>query len=78
MKDEANRQLALISINEIKETLKKVQPDQFDKMIITDDEPVNRGNYVFVKFKYQIASRALKVIKFPLYGAVKDNFAELE
>lgn len=78
MKQNAQRQLEPISVAQIKEILKKSVPDKFDKMIITDEQPVKRGNYIFAKLKYQKVERQVELLKFPLYGAIKDNFAELE
>lgn len=78
MKEEANKQNEPISIAQIKETLKLISSDKFDKMIITDVQPVKRGNYIFTKLKYQKVERNLEKIKFPLYGSISDNFAELE
>ncbi|MBX7130896.1 MAG: hypothetical protein K1X58_16380, partial [Flavobacteriales bacterium] len=78
MKNEALKQLEQITIAQIKETLKKVAPDKFDKMIITDGQSVKRGNYVFAKLKFEKVERQVEQIKFPLHGAIKDNFAELE
>ena len=78
MKDEAQKQVERITVAQIKEILKKVAPDKFDKMIITDGQSVKRGNYVFAKLKYQKVERQVEQIKFPLYGAIKDNFNELE
>jgi uncharacterized tellurite resistance protein B-like protein len=78
MKNEALKQMEQISIAQIKETLKKVAPDKFDKMIITDGQSVKRGNYVFAKLKFEKVERQVEQIKFPLHGAIKDNFAELE
>lgn len=78
MKEEAKKQFEPISIAQIKETLKKISADKFDKMIITDGQSVKRGDYIFAKLKYQEVEREVKKIKFPLYGSVKDNFAELE
>jgi uncharacterized tellurite resistance protein B-like protein len=78
MKEEAKKQLEPISIAQIKETLKKISADKFDKMIITDGQSVKRGDYIFAKLKYQKVEREVAQIKFPLYGSIKDNFAELE
>ena len=78
MKEEAKKQLEPISIAQIKETLKKISTDKFDKMIITDGQPVKRGDYIFAKLKFQKVERAVEKINFPLYGSIKDNFAELE
>ncbi len=53
-------------------------PDKFDKMIITEGQSVKRGNYVYAKFKFEKVERQVEQINFPLHGAIKDNFAELE
>lgn len=78
MKEEAKKQFEPISIAQIKETLKKISLEKFDKMIITEGQPVKRGNYVFVKLKYEKVERQVEQIRFPLFGSVKDNFAEFE
>ncbi|MBK9413572.1 MAG: TerB family tellurite resistance protein [Bacteroidetes bacterium] len=78
MIQEAKKQVEKITVAQIKETLKKIAPDKFDKMIITDGQSLKRGNYLFAILKYQKVERQIKQIKFPLYGAIKDNFAELE
>lgn len=78
MKQIAQKQLEPITVSQIKEILKKITPDKFDKMIITDEQSVKRGNYVFAKLKYEKVERQVEQIKFPLYAAIKDNFAELE
>lgn len=78
MKEIAQKQLEPISVAQIKEILKKTTPDKFDKMIITDGQSVKRGNYIFAKLKYEKVERQVEQLKFPLYGSIKDNFAELE
>jgi uncharacterized tellurite resistance protein B-like protein len=78
MKQNALKQIEPITVAQIKETLKKVAPDKFDKMIITDGQSVKRGNYVFAKLKFEKVERQVEQIKFPLHGAIKDNFSELE
>ncbi len=78
MLENAQKQFEPISIAQIKETLKKIAADRFDKMIITDGQSVSRGNYVYVKLNYQTVSRQGEMIKFPLFGSIKDNFAEIE
>jgi len=47
-------------------------------MIITDNQSVKRCDFIFVKLKFQKVERQVKKIEFPLYGAIKDNFAEIE
>lgn len=78
MKEEAKKQLESISIVQIKEILKNTSPEKFDTMIITDNQLTKRGNYVYAKMKYEKVERQLEQIKFPLYDAIKDNFAEIE
>jgi hypothetical protein len=78
LKQNAQKQFEAISIAQIKEILKKSVPDTFDKMIITEEQSVKRGNYVFAKLKFEKVERQVEQIRFPLYGAVKDNFSELE
>ncbi len=78
MKKEAQEQLGAITVAQIKDTLKKMAPDKFDKMIITEGQSVKRGNYVYAKFKFEKVERQVEQINFPLHGAIKDNFAELE
>jgi len=78
MKEHAKKQLAPINIRQVKETLKKIAPEAFDKMIIAENEPIRRCNFIYVKLKYQRADRIVEKIKFPLYPSLKDLFAELE
>jgi uncharacterized tellurite resistance protein B-like protein len=78
MKEEAKNQLKPITVYQIKETLKKVVPDTFDKMIIAENQPINRFNFIYVRLKYQKVERIVEKIKFPFYGSLKDKFAELE
>lgn len=78
MKEEAKKQYEQISIAQIKEILKKIQSDKFDKMIITGDQSVKRGDYIFINIRYQKVERQVELINFPLHGNIKDNFAELE
>jgi uncharacterized tellurite resistance protein B-like protein len=78
MKEEAKKQLKPISINHIKETLKKVAPDVFDKMIISENQSIKRCNFIYVKLKYQKVERAFEKIKFPLYNSLKSSFSEIE
>ncbi|MEI8048746.1 MAG: TerB family tellurite resistance protein [Bacteroidota bacterium] len=67
-----------ISVTDIKTCLKKLVPGEFDKMIISSEEPVKRANYFYVKHKSIFATREGKIVKFPLYGNIKDIFLEIE
>ena len=78
MKKFAQKQFEPVSITQIKEILKTAVADKFDKMIISDNLPIKRGNYVYVKLQYEKVERQVELIKFPLYGSIKDNFVEFE
>lgn len=78
MKEAAKKQFLQISVPQIKEILQKILPDRYDTMIITDNQSVKRADYIFTKLKYEKVDRQVEEIKFPLYGAIKDNFSVLE
>lgn len=78
MKTDALKQFEAVNIPHIKEILKKTVPEKFDKMIIVDSQPVERGDYVFTNLKYQTVERQVEQIKFPLYNQVKNQFGEFE
>ena len=78
MKEEVRKQLSTISIAQVKETLKKIAPEMFDKMIITENQTIRRCNFIYVKMKYQKAERNIEKIKFPLYTSLKEGFSEIE
>jgi uncharacterized tellurite resistance protein B-like protein len=78
MKEKAEIQLQPITITQIKEVLKKIVPDTFDKMIIGNGNEVKRANYFYTKYKCQFVERKMYKQTFPLHGAIKDNFAEFE
>ena len=78
MKEQAQKQMASISIDQIKEVLKKNDPGNFDKMIISEGQNIKRSNYVFARLKFDKVERDAELIKFPLYGAVENNFADIE
>jgi len=67
-----------VSVADIKDCLKKTVPNEFDKMIISQNETVKRANYFYVKHKSTFITREGKIIKFPLYDSVKDIFADIE
>ena len=78
MKEEAKKQFESISIPQIKEVLKQISIDKFDKMIIYDGQLVKRSNYVFAKLRYQKIEREVKKVQFPLHSPIKDYFAQFE
>lgn len=78
MKISAERQLQKITIEQIKTILKNQVPEQFDKMIVSENQEFKRANYSFSKMKFQKVEREIQFVKFPLYDAVTDNFKEIE
>lgn len=78
MKISADKQLEAITTEQIKNIIKKIVPDQFDKMIISENQEFKRADYCFSKMKFQKVEREIQFVKFPLYDAVTDNFKEIE
>ena len=78
MKISADKQLEAITIDQIKTILKRLVPEQFDKMIVCENQLVKRADYSFSKMNFQKVERGTEIIRFPLYDAVKDNFKEIE
>jgi tellurite resistance protein len=78
MKISADKQLEAITIDQIKTILKTLVPDQFDKIIVSENQEFKRADYSFSKMNFQKVEREIEFIKFPLYDAVKDNFKEIE
>lgn len=78
MKISADKQLEAITTEQIKNIIKKIVPDQFDKMIISENQEFKRADYSFSKMKFQKVEREIQFVKFPLYDAVTDNFKEIE
>ncbi len=78
MKEEAKKQLKPISIYLVKKTLKKIAPEVFDKMIISENQQVKRCNFIYAKLKYQKVEKVVEKIKFPLYDSLIDSFSKIE
>lgn len=70
--------LQQISVDDIKECLKRNIPNEYDKMIISSDVQINRADYFYVKHKSVYLTRHGKIVKFPLYGNIQNSFSELE
>lgn len=78
MKISADKQFQKITIEQIKTILKNLVPDQFDKIIISENQDFKRADYSYSKMNFQKVDREIEYIKFPLYDAIKDNFKEIE
>ena len=78
MIENANNNLKSISLDEIKQLIKKLNPGEFDKMIISADCEVQRSNYFYVNYLAKSASRNSMSIGFPLYSQIANNFSEFD
>lgn len=76
MKESAENQLKQIDLNDVKETLKKLVPEKYDKMIVSGD--IKRGDNYLTKYEYTIVSRELKAVDSPLYPEFEKFINELE
>jgi hypothetical protein len=76
MKKAAIFNLSEINLENIKEFLKKNNPVEYDKMIISSSEIVRRTDFMFVNYTGQSLTRTAKIIQFPMFGNVKDNFQQ--
>ena len=76
MKKEALKNLESISLDEIREYIKTNNPVDFDKMIISPNEIVRRTDFMYVNYTGQTLTRKARVIQFPMFGNVRDNFQE--
>lgn len=73
MTDTADRQLQAISVDEIKQTLKKVAPERYDRLLIKPDVNILRSNFFYVKFEGKEVIRKAYRIAFPYFGAVRNS-----
>lgn len=78
MLQEAKKQLQSISIDEIKDILKRNIKSDFDKMIITDETKIKRTNFFYSILIYKQAERKLNALRFPLYDSIKNDFSIFE
>lgn len=78
MLQEAKKQLDLVSIEQIKEILKKNAKSEFDKMIINSETDIKRTDYYYSALNYKKAERRLYAITFPLFDSIKNDFSLFE
>lgn len=78
MLNEAKRQLKEISLEQVIETLKKVVPAKYEKMIISKDTELKRTDYYHSVINYKVAERNLHGLKFPLFENRRILFAKFE
>ena len=66
-----------ISIEQIKSTLNKVEPQAYEKMII-DPVSIHRADHYHSELKYKIAERELNILKFPVFRELQERFSAYE
>ncbi len=78
MTDNANRQLQAISVDEIKDILKKIVPQRYDRLLIKPDTDILRSNYFYVKFEGKEVVRKAHKVVFPYFGAIRNSMNAFE
>lgn len=78
MKNDADRQLAEITVKQVKELLREKIPVQFDQMIINDDQVLCRTNYTYVNVHTQTVRRYVEQLEVPLFDNIALKFAKFE
>lgn len=78
MKENALKQLEQITIANVKSLLERKVPETFQKIIVSNEQLVSRGNYTFVKYKLEKAERKVHKVRFPLFDLIRVDFEELE
>lgn len=78
MLQEAKKQLQSVSIEQIKEILKRDAKSEFDKMIIRSETEIKRTDYYYSALNYKKAERKLYAITFPLFDSIKNVFSLFE
>ncbi len=78
LKENALKQMANISVADIRSLIQKVEPQRLEKMIIDDNAELIISNYFYIKFTGLSVARQCKKLVFPLFPLVKDRFLYLE
>lgn len=78
MKDEAQKQMVNISINDIQEIVKRLYPDKYERIIIDGSSQIIVSNYFYVKYSGISANRQVKKIIFPLFPDFENIFKDFE
>jgi uncharacterized protein (TIGR02145 family) len=61
-------------IGNIENLIKLKYPEKFDQMILNDD--IERKNVCFVRYKAKTLRRTVKIITFPLFKKIREEFKE--
>lgn len=76
MQDPLSEELKSISQSQLKEIIKKVEPEMFDKMII--GENLLRRDYFLTHFKCEYIDRSLFDVRSPVYTELKSEIETLK
>ena len=78
MKTNAEKNLTGLSLSDVKDKIKELNPTEFDKMIISSDCQVERCNYFYVNYTARSAERETMFVRFPMYSQIVNNFVDFE
>lgn len=78
LNQEAQNKLREITIQEVKSIIETLEPKYYKKILIGEDTPLKRSNYVYVKYLGKEVERNEKKLAFPLYGQIIEDFKEYE
>lgn len=78
MLENAKKQFKEISLEQIKEIIKKLVPAKYDKMIINENSNIDRADYYYSELNYKVAERDFHTLTFPLFDKDKNTFSKYE
>lgn len=78
MKDDAQKQVVNISVDDIQDVVKRLHPEKYEKIIIDGSSQITVANYFYVKYSGISANRQVKKVIFPLYPDVENIFKGFE
>ena len=78
MKEISSEQMNDFTIADAKSVIKSLNAGEYDKMIFSDEKPLQRANFLFVKYTAESANRSLYRIEFPMHGPIISAMKELE
>lgn len=78
MHEQAKENLKEITLNDVIDKIRSLNPGEYNKMIIDSNENVDRCDYFFVKYHATSAQRESLKLSFPTYAAVSSNMSLFE
>lgn len=74
--NDLQRNQAEIDLDFVKKMIQKTDPVFFNKMLISASEKVKRTDFYFLNYTSEYLNREIHEVTFPMYGMIKDNFAD--